>query len=226
MRRRLLSIASALSLLLSAATAAMWGRSYKVLTPWTPELPRGGYRLVSWRGQLVLVHHRSIVAPPWVWVMTTVYMGTDIPTSNHQRVALVKGLICDPAHPFDRARRDCVVLSRPYVPVSLADGIGLRNGGGFGLAVSRLSLPRLRSGPPRGWTWTQSSPVLWAVATPYWLLMLLSAALPTRSFARYQRSRRALRRGRCVFCNYDLRASTERCPECGTPVPKKAEATA
>jgi hypothetical protein len=55
---------------------------------------------------------------------------------------------------------------------------------------------------------------------PYWTLALVTAVLPvafvtlrvTRWLTRYRG------RARCPLCGYDLRASPDRCPECGTAV--------
>jgi hypothetical protein len=58
--------------------------------------------------------------------------------------------------------------------------------------------------------------------TPYWPPMLLLLVWPlwwcTRSRRRW-RSELWRHRGLCPTCGYDLRASKERCPECGSPVP-------
>jgi hypothetical protein len=54
------------------------------------------------------------------------------------------------------------------------------------------------------------------VEVPYWSLLGL-ALVPTMMLIRrwwIQRLRR--KRGQCMVCGYDLRASTDRCPECGT----------
>ena len=58
------------------------------------------------------------------------------------------------------------------------------------------------------------------VATPLWAWVMLFAVLPVTKAHSYVRTRwRRARRGLCARCGYDMRASHERCPECGTPAP-------
>ncbi len=49
------------------------------------------------------------------------------------------------------------------------------------------------------------------VAVPYWSVLLLSTAAP---LVRWRASRRYVA-GLCSDCGYDLRATPDRCPECG-----------
>ena len=54
---------------------------------------------------------------------------------------------------------------------------------------------------------------------PYWALLVMFGIMPPWWLLAYRRRRLAiLRRGHCPICDYDLRASKERCPECGTPI--------
>ena len=63
-----------------------------------------------------------------------------------------------------------------------------------------------------------------ALVVPYWVLLFVLAPLPLamcrRGWVRWRRKRR----GVCLHCGYDTRASTGRCPECGTPVIVKGQA--
>ena len=61
------------------------------------------------------------------------------------------------------------------------------------------------------------------LAIPYWSLALPPLIAPTIALVRVRRRRRRLREHHCLGCGYDLRASRERCPECGTPIPPDAE---
>jgi hypothetical protein len=84
--------------------------------------------------------------------------------------------------------------------------------GGFGFY-------RHRSPPQAPWT---NSTLLWF---PEWLLMLGGAVLPLAFLTRRRRIRRRAASGSCLRCGYDLRATPERCPECGAvPVAKGAAA--
>ena len=50
---------------------------------------------------------------------------------------------------------------------------------------------------------------------PYWALVLAGLPAPLWWMWRNRRAVRYARQGRCAGCGYDLRASPERCPECG-----------
>jgi hypothetical protein len=55
--------------------------------------------------------------------------------------------------------------------------------------------------------------VCWGV--PHWLLVGLTGVAPMIRFRRWRRVRHRQRDGLCKCCGYDIRASPERCPECG-----------
>ena len=56
------------------------------------------------------------------------------------------------------------------------------------------------------------------IGIPYWLVILLASTLPIY-WLHLKLTRRSRRRqGMCASCGYDLRASTDRCPECGEPI--------
>jgi len=53
------------------------------------------------------------------------------------------------------------------------------------------------------------------VSAPDWFLVLLTIPLPLRWLLVFARERRRLRLRLCRYCGYDLRATPDRCPECG-----------
>jgi hypothetical protein len=87
--------------------------------------------------------------------------------------------------------------------------------------------------PPRPDSWAHSflgvgwergalsSPIAsWtAIGIPYAYLLALFSLLPAIRLYRWRRCRKLNRPGHCAICGYDLRATPDRCPECGTPAP-------
>ena len=56
----------------------------------------------------------------------------------------------------------------------------------------------------------------WSITLPILLPFVLSMILPWIWLHRYRATNQARAHGRCVRCGYDLRATPQRCPECGS----------
>jgi hypothetical protein len=55
---------------------------------------------------------------------------------------------------------------------------------------------------------------------PIWMILAFATVLPAAQLIAWRRRKKLVDTNHCVTCGYDLRATPERCPECGT-VPEK-----
>ncbi len=78
---------------------------------------------------------------------------------------------------------------------------------GFGFESTTLRIP-----PPAPMAGTRS---LTRIVVPFWFLILFPATPPLLRLLRWRRRRLRHRRQICQHCGYDLRATPDRCPECG-----------
>lgn len=120
----------------------------------------------------------------------------------------------------DSSQRPFVLLhGSSGTDVWVGGGIAIGNAPAAGLAVDFIDRLERLAGfqyvhfvPQRG----QHPKTIWLVLLPYWFVIGALAALPLAWIAAFIKRRRRLVAKLCVECGYDLRASSERCPECGT----------
>jgi hypothetical protein len=107
-------------------------------------------------------------------------------------------------------------------------GFFILNGSGAAMPVfknpaDRVSLLGLGIGTVRPW-YNQPSSYHYAhrVRFPYWWLFAVFVVTFIIRFRKRQKIRSRIARGLCPTCGYDLRATPDRCPECGSAVPPRA----
>ena len=178
MRRRLLNVATVVSLLLCVAACALWVRSdFCGYFDRVRRASSGSGSTAILAGGTLYVRHITSPAPWWHAVPLS-YEGS-------------------------KPRGGSAFVPATTLQVDVI---------GFGFNHSRGT----SDGSPFVETW---------VIVPLWAVSLVTAVLPAQWLARRMRLRRRARRGQCLACGYDLRASPERCPECGTvPIPATVKA--
>jgi hypothetical protein len=93
-----------------------------------------------------------------------------------------------------------------------------------GFAIERRPVPAIDyNAPPGSSVSMPPAYVTHGVYTPWWFWAGLFAVPPTSWLRLRRRAAGRRRRGLCPDCGYDLRATPDRCPECGA-VPAKGTA--
>ena len=217
MSRRLLSLLVASSLLLSLAAAALWVRTGHYTDVFMAALPGG--RCV------LLTSHRG------GWVEFTFVRdgwragGVGWWAKDWRDPTRVLPLGADDRGPLKMWQRPSDVFN--WGPPGLRGEFSLRRGTPAVMtdAAGGVQLDRTKGLPADVWGNVAPGSPYWAfpptaeIRVPHWSLVAAAALLPVgRAAGRLGvrlRRRLTFKRGHCPECGYDLRASPERCPECG-----------
>ena len=243
--RRLFTSLSGLSLLLCLALAALWARSHWVTDDWWVIYAEGGSEHVRYsRGQVLLKRHRadrralvgeferlthratpsrtlppSDLAPPKPSLDPFGLVGANVwPIVKRWAVFTYAER---PLHP-DVLAREARAAEKAIADFQADVAAGRLNPSASKAARDQYNL-RLYT-LQRRFGNTPVAPknpdysLEWQVTFPAWVPVALAGVLPAFSLVGLVRRSRRGRAGLCRNCGYDLRASTERCPECGEPV--------
>lgn len=218
MFRRLSIAAPVISLLLCVAVVAIWTRPLKVSDMLTYGTASGtSYSFGTGPGCLDIDVIRNL--PPVA------------PEFQHDAYPAASRGWSSSSFRWGAQSRSFVVASPQPQPTSSGAVIS-----GQAFSFVRIWIPRAHAFLGIGWEsrdcalgppiWTRAANVQSTqLVVRLWIILLGTALLPIVRLSRRLRAHRH-RPGHCLTCGYDLRASNDLCPECGTPIPSKAEATA
>ncbi|MDB5291032.1 MAG: hypothetical protein JWL69_2273 [Phycisphaerales bacterium] len=188
MLRHLFTLLSALSLLLCIATTTLWVRSYRYVSYWDSHR----YWNTDGRGHrdefwAISYHGGLCYSHSLLWTEDYWAIRGFSPSQNGRR--------------FDGN-------GEKWKGRSASNGFVHRTYAGFGYE----RWDSVKAGD------LKVTGTIWAIAVPYWSVAALFAVPPAGWLLAFRRARSAgwrLRHMRCFRCGYDLRATPERCPECG-----------
>jgi hypothetical protein len=191
--RILLNAATVLSLVLCVATAVVWVRSYYVCDAiaWT----HGGLRLEVPPGEALPMVRRTTLTHWFVFASRGRFAVGRIRQESRATINTEMG-----------------VRHRAFPPPR-SDLIEPNGAASFN--VHRIGFQLLRSTRRDASGWDAE----WAGMAPAWFLLALFGLSAWRLWTASARRRRAdsaaAAARRCTVCGYDLRATSDRCPECG-----------
>ncbi|HSZ54569.1 MAG TPA: hypothetical protein VK797_02835 [Tepidisphaeraceae bacterium] len=205
MRRRLLAVVSAVSLLVWVVAAVFLAMSYKAPHQIIYHSRGLGFCVIVCRGQILLGYQR----PGWGYLPMPEGISNDVYPSRVCRPIYGENLdVLCPIEPLfkNMSLERCRVTDRRFLGIAL-QRYGWREDWNNGISVPL---------PPSA-TYL-GLPIVW----PLVALALLPILSILRRAKRRQRLMERRRDIRCIACGYSLTGNTSGvCPECGTPVPKE-----
>jgi hypothetical protein len=198
-RRRLFNLAAAVSLVLCVGTVALWVRSYSVVDV------VGRYILQPSTGLYSRVTLGSAGGSICCTIAKTT--GGSYPTRFAEEWAKGDTTFWK----YDHAR-----LAPPDSPSTMWERIGFvhhvfeSDSSGAAPVVGRTAQGLIITVAMPGGTENHRT-----LGIPHWVFVLALLVLPLLRFLWVRRQNSRAKQGCCIECGYDLRATPDRCPECG-----------
>jgi hypothetical protein len=194
MKRRLFKLAAVVSLLLCLGAIAAWVDSYWEFRVGWIEVGKIAVSVVSDHGNITFTAVRfRESASPGRGSLRPVFKGVNLSEDSDYGTGM-RAILGDSALGISM-----------HTPENTWHGFAIEHGSG--------SLPGLRQ--VRFDAANPDYRVLY-ISAPPWILVLITSALPAGWLVGRWKRRRRVVGSHCEKCGYDLRATPDRCPECGT----------